>query len=70
MWLLAHLAPLNWTSPSSLSPGRWCSPRLWSLLVELFGRRWLVLLPYGIFCLTPLTLPAFTWLSARSSGCP
>ena len=33
-------------------------------LVELFGRRWLVLLPYGIFCLTPLTLPAFTWLSA------
>ena len=37
---------------------------VWSLLVELFGRRWLVLLPYGIFCLTPLTLPAFTWLSA------
>ncbi|HET8988962.1 MAG TPA: hypothetical protein VFN43_10655 [Humibacillus sp.] len=66
MWLLAHLAPLNWTvAVIVLMTGQVVLAVLvWSLLVELFGRRWLVLLPYGIFCLTPLTLPAFTWLSA------
>ena len=66
MWLFAHLAPLNWTvAVIVLVVGQVVLAALvWSLLVELFGRRWLVLLPYGIFCLTPLTLPAFTWLSA------
>ena len=66
MWLLAHLAPLNWTvAVIVLIAGQVVLAVLvWSLLVELFGRRWLLLLPYGIFCLTPLTLPAFTWLSA------
>ena len=66
MWLLAHLAPLNWSvAVIVLIAGQAVlAVLMWSLLVELFGRRWLLLLPYGIFCLTPLTLPAFTWLSA------
>ena len=66
MWLLAHLAPLNWgVTVAVLVAGQaFLSRQVWLLLTELFGRRALVLVPYAIFSITPLTLPAFTWLAA------
>jgi hypothetical protein len=66
MWLLAHYAPLHWgwTVVAIGSAQAVLAVTLWMLLVELFGRRLLVLVPYALFCLTPLTMPAFTWLAA------
>ncbi len=66
MWLLAHLAPLNWgaTVLVILAGQLFLCRQVWMLLAELFGRRPLLLAPYTLFCVTPLTLPAFTWLAA------
>lgn len=66
MWILAHVAPLNWgvTALVLLAGQVFLSRQVWLLLTELFGRRPLALVPYTIFSLTPLTLPAFTWLAA------
>jgi hypothetical protein len=66
MWLLAHLAPLNWgaTVLVILAGQLFLCRQVWMLLTELFGRRPLLLAPYTLFCVTPLTLAAFTWLAA------
>jgi hypothetical protein len=66
MWLLTHLAPLNWgwTVVGLVAGQLLLSVLVWQLLVELFGRKPLILVPYIVFSFTPLTLPAFTWLSA------
>lgn len=66
MWLLAHLAPLNWAATVLviLAGQLLLCRQVWLLLTELFGRRPLLLAPYTLFCVTPLTLPAFTWLAA------
>ena len=66
MWLLAHLAPWNWGAAMTvliLGQGA-VAVLVWRLLVELFGRRPLILVPFALYCLTPLTAPATTWLSA------
>ncbi|MBK8728667.1 MAG: hypothetical protein IPM00_04265 [Tetrasphaera sp.] len=66
MWLLAHLAPWNWgVAVALLITGMAIAYLLaWRMLVELFGRRWLTLVPFTWLALTPLTLSATTWLSA------
>ncbi|GAB3081195.1 hypothetical protein [Pedococcus soli] len=66
MWLLAHFAPLSWgwTCITLLVGQLILSVMVWKLLIELFGRNPLVLAPYVVFSFTPLTLPAFNWLSA------
>ena len=66
VWALAHFAPLSWgwTCVVLLAGQAVLSVLVWRLLVELFGRRPLVIVPYAVFAFTPLTLPAFTWLSA------
>lgn len=66
MWLLAHFAPLSWgwTCVTLLAGQALLSVMVWKLLVELFDRKPLILVPYAVFSFTPLTLPAFTWLSA------
>lgn len=66
MWVLAHVAPWSWGAAVAFMLGGLLVVFLlvWSLLVELFGRRWTNLVPFGLFCFTPLTLPATTWLSA------
>lgn len=66
MWVLAHATPLSWgwTVVAIMAGQLLLSVMVWRLLVELFGTRPLVLVPYVIFSFTPLTLPAFTWLSA------
>ena len=66
MWVLAHAAPWNWGAAMVvLLAGQLAVAILvWRLLVELFGRRPLTLVPFLLYCLTPLTVPATTWLSA------
>jgi hypothetical protein len=66
MWLLAHFATLDWSVTVAvllLAQGllAWI---VWRMLVELFGRRLLTLVPFGLFAFSTLTLPAFSWLSA------
>lgn len=66
MWVLARVAPWNWgiTVVVLLTAQVLVSVLVWRLLTELFTRRALVLVPFGLYCLTPMTIPAFTWLSA------
>lgn len=66
MWLLARLAPWNWNVAmlAMLLAQVLVAILVWRMLTELFGRRALVLVPFALYCLTPLTMPAFTWLSA------
>lgn len=66
MWLLAHFAPFSWwwASVFLLASQALLSVLVWQLLVEMFGRRYLVLLPFTIFCFSSLTIAAFTWLAA------
>lgn len=66
MWLLAHYAPLNWpvTVVVLVAGQLLLFVVVWQLLKELFGRRPLILVPYALVLFTPLTMPAFTWLSA------
>ena len=65
MWLLAHLAPWNWGATALLLilGELVVAVLVWRLLTELFGRRLLVLAPFAVYCLSPLTAPTFTWLS-------
>jgi hypothetical protein len=72
MWLLAHLAPWNWGATAFLLIlGQLVVAVLvLRLLTELFGRRLLVLVPFGLYCVFPLTAPSFTWLAASLSALP
>ena len=66
MWVLAHTATLDWPVTVALLVVAQLvlSVAVWRLLTELFGRRALTLAPFGLFCFSTLTLPAFSWLSA------
>ena len=66
MWVLTKLAPWNWTVAmlAMLVVQVLVAVLVWRMLIELFGRRALILVPFALYCLTPLTMPAFTWLSA------
>lgn len=66
MWVLTKLAPWNWTVAmlAMLVAQVLVAVLVWRMLVALFGRRALILVPFALYCLTPLTMPAFTWLSA------
>jgi hypothetical protein len=72
MWLLAHVAPWNWgaTAVLLILGELVVAVLVWRLLTELFGRRLLVLVPFGLYCLSPLTVHAYTWLAAALSALP
>ena len=72
MWLLAHVAPWNWGAAALLLilGELGVAVLVWRLLTELFGRRLLVLAPFALYCLSPLTAPAFTWLAAALAALP
>lgn len=72
MWLLAHVAPWNWgaTAVLLILGELVVAVLVWRLLIELFGRRLLVLVPFGLYCLSPLTAPSFTWLAAALAALP
>lgn len=66
MWVHAHYATFSWAWASVFLIV--CQAVLlvmvWKLLVEMFGSRWLVLMPFTLFCFSPLTVAAFTFLAA------
>lgn len=66
MWLHANYATFSWGWAAVFLLG--CQAILfvmvWKLLTELFGRRWLALVPFSSFCFSSLTVAAFTFLSA------
>ncbi|MEO7423477.1 MAG: hypothetical protein ABIU87_13950, partial [Ornithinibacter sp.] len=66
MWLLAHLAPWSWGACVGVMMGGLALvfTLVWRLLIEVFGRRRMILVPFALFCFSPLILPATTWLSA------
>lgn len=66
MWLFAHIAPLNWSVAvlALIASQAGVAILVWRLLVELFGSRLMILVPFALYCFSPLTAPAFTWLSA------
>jgi hypothetical protein len=72
MWLLAHLAPWSWgaTTVLLILGQLIVAVLVWLLLTELFGRRLLVLAPFALYCLSPLTAPSFTWLAAALAALP
>jgi len=72
MWLLAHVAPWNWGATAALMilGELVVAVLVWRLLTELFGRRLLVLVPFALYCLSPLTVHAYTWLAAALSALP
>ena len=72
MWLLAHVAPWNWgaTAVMLILGELAVAVLVWRLLTELFGRRLLVLVPFAVYCLSPLTAPGFTWLAASLALLP
>lgn len=72
MWLLAHVAPWNWGATAFLLilGELIVAVLVWRLLTELFGRRLLVLAPFALYCLSPLTAPAFTWLASALAALP
>jgi len=72
MWLLAHVAPWNWGATAFLLilAELMVAVLVWRLLTELFGRRLLVLAPFALYCLSPLTAPAFTWLASALAALP
>lgn len=66
IWVLSRLAPLNWNVNVAvlIAAQAAVAVLVWRLLCTLFTRRALVLVPFAVYCLTPLTIPAYTWLSA------
>lgn len=66
MWLLAHFAPWSWGAAVTVMMAGLLLVYVlvWRLLSEVFGRRRMTLVPFALFCFSPLILPATTWLSA------
>ena len=66
MWLHANYTPYSWGWASVFILGGQVLLLVvfWQLLVELFGRRLLILVPFSLLAFSSLTIAAFTWLSA------
>lgn len=71
-WVLTRIDPYNWTSASVLllvlQAG--ASLALLRALRVLFGSRLLVLVPFALYLITPMTMPAFSWYAAAINSLP
>ena len=72
VWLLTALVPLHWPAVVGVDIALQLAVDLamLRLLVELFGRRLGVLLPFAVFTTTALTLPATIWWAAALNQLP
>lgn len=72
VWVLAHLAPLNWTAATAVTLALQAAASLALLyaLRVLFGTRWLILLPLALYLVTPLTVPTLGWWAASLNNLP
>ncbi|MFZ5871519.1 MAG: hypothetical protein ACOYXW_13475, partial [Actinomycetota bacterium] len=69
---LARAAPLEWAPHAAVLLGLQLVADLLflALLVELFGRRRAVLLPFSVFLFSPLTVPSLLWFAAAVQWLP
>jgi hypothetical protein len=62
-WVVTRLAPMNW--PVAVLPllamQAFATFLLWRLFHGLFGDRWGILVPFAIFCLSPILLVTPLW---------
>ena len=72
VWLLTELVPLHWPAAVGVDIALQLGVdiAMLRLLVELFGRRPAVLLPFAVFVTTALTLPATIWWAAAINQLP
>lgn len=71
-WLIAHAGAFNWTLTAIgtvlLQLG--ASAACLLMLVRLFGRRWMVLVPLSLYLFATLTLTSFMWWAAALNQIP
>ena len=71
-WVLARVRPYDWTAVMTvllvLQGG--ASLALLRALRVMFGSRWLVLVPFGLYAVTPMTMPALGWYAAGLNSLP
>jgi hypothetical protein len=72
VWALTSLWPLNFAAvvTVSLLLQAVLGVLFYRLLVELFGARAAILVPFAVFALSPITLPAFLWWAAALNQLP
>jgi hypothetical protein len=72
VWVLTRLWPLNFAAvvTVSLVLQACVGIAFYRLLRELFGTRPAILVPFAVFLLTPITLPAFVWWAAALNQLP
>ena len=71
-WMLADSGQLNWPLAASISLGLQAMANvvcLW-MLITLFGLRWGILAPLGIYLTNAMTMPAFMWWAAGLNQLP
>lgn len=72
VWLVERAGPLSWTATATTSlvlqllAGMAC---LW-MLTELFGPRWGVLAPLGLYLSSAMTMPPFMWWASGLNQLP
>ena len=72
VWLVTEAGPMNWTLAASLTMfGQLLASLacLW-MLITLFGRRWIVLIPLSIYLTSAVAAPAFIWWAAAINQLP
>ena len=71
-WALTRFAPYDWTAATAviLTLQAAASLALLRALRVLFGPRWLVLAPFTLYALTPLTMPTLGWYAAALNSLP
>ncbi|XVX21868.1 hypothetical protein ACQP1U_08450 [Actinomycetota bacterium] len=74
LWVsaLTALAPLSWTPVALVSIALQAILAVLCLLLlrELFGLRWLILVPLAVMLLSPISLPGFLWWAAALNQLP
>ncbi|HEY3682060.1 MAG TPA: hypothetical protein VGL93_03430 [Streptosporangiaceae bacterium] len=71
-WLLTRFRPYDWGAATAvlLTLQGCASLALLRALRVMFGSRWAVLVPFALYAVTPLTMPALGWYSAALSSLP
>lgn len=71
-WGLTRIAPYDWGNAMAviLTLQAAASLALLRALRVLFGSRWLILVPFALYAITPMTMPALGWYAAALNSLP
>jgi hypothetical protein len=72
IWIMARVAPYNWTAASAITLVMILLSSLaaWRLLRELIGNRPAILIPLALYLVTPLTMPNDSWWQSGIESLP